>query len=56
MGDYETLLLHAGAPEGQRLSRMGPFLAENFTQELCLAGREDVLKPTEEMLKEMQLV
>ena len=53
-GEYETLLMHAGSPEGLKLSMKGPFLAEDFSQELCLAGREEMLKPTEELLKEMK--
>lgn len=32
----------------------GSVLAEGFTQELCLAGREEMLKPTEDLLEEMK--
>ena len=55
-GDYETLLMYSAAPEGQKLSLKGPLLAEDFHQEVCLVGREEMLKPFEELLKEMKLV
>ncbi|HEU4514645.1 MAG TPA: hypothetical protein VFR87_16170 [Nocardioidaceae bacterium] len=54
-GDYETLLMASASPEAQKLSLKGPLLAEDFKQEVCMAGREEMLKPYGELLKEMKL-
>jgi hypothetical protein len=54
-GDFEALLMLSSTPEAQKLLLKGPFICENFGQEICVAGREEMLKPTEELISEMKL-
>lgn len=55
-GEYEELLMLSSTPEAQKLSLKGPFITEDFEQEICLSGREEMLRPMEELLKEMQII
>jgi hypothetical protein len=54
-GDIEALSMLSSTPEAQKLHHKGTFILEDFGQEICVAGREEMITPTEGLISEMKL-
>ena len=54
-GEYEQLLMLMAMPEAQRLMMMGRLLVQDFTYQICIYGREEMVAPFEALTKQLQL-
>lgn len=52
-GDLEQLLMISATPESQRLLYKGQLLMQDFGYDLYVHGREEALKPFEDVAKEL---
>lgn len=55
-GEYEALLGILATPEAQKLLLKGPVLVQGFKYELYQVGRDEILGPWEETLKELAII
>lgn len=55
-GEYEALLGILVTPQAQKLLFMGSTLLQGFKYDLYRAGRDEILGPWEETLKELAII
>lgn len=55
-GEYEVLLGILMTPEAQKLTAKGSALSQSFKYALYVVGRDEILGPWEETLKELAII
>ncbi len=55
-GEYEALLGILMTPEAQKLLAKGTALSQSFRYALYTVGRDEILGPWEEVLKELEII